>query len=116
MRLRRGDESAGTALVSRRSFESDDGQIPAAGHEVDHQFHVRTARAANWGLRRRTETFARPVGAGFESRLGVGGPSAVVDFIGCSAVERLVRSVGVVPVEIELQLGSHAVPIKGDER
>ena len=114
--LRWGNGVGGTAWLSGRSFESDEGQMLAAGCELDHEFGVSATRSADGSLRRGTETLARPACARFNARLGVCGLATVVDFIGRFAAKELMRPIAVVPVNTEPQLGGHAAHVKRDER
>ena len=102
--------------MSGRSFESEDGQVPAVCDEGEREFGAGAAMAANWGLRIGARTFSRPAGARFDSWPGIGRLAAVVDFIGRFAANELVRPVTVVPVEIELQLRGHGIAVERNQR
>ena len=71
--------------------------MPVIRHEVEMEFRVRAAWAANRGFRSSAGTARRPTGARFEPWSCVGGLAAIVDFVGRSAAEGFVRPVGVVP-------------------
>ena len=102
--------------MSGRSFEADEGQVPAVCDEGEREFGAGAAMAANWGLRIGAGTCTRPTWPRFVARLGISRLAPEVDLVRSAATESNMWPVTVVPVEIELQLRGHGIVVERDQR
>src|SRR5262245_8376035 len=82
---------------------SDARKVTTTGPEFYAEFELRTRLAFDKCLRPSTSRRPRPSRTRLETRSATGRSRAAIDFIRRRALKRRVRTVGMIPVHIELQ-------------
>ncbi len=91
-------------------------KVTTAGSEFNAEFELRTRLTFDEHLRLSTRRRPRPARTWFETRISTSRTRAVVDLIRCRSFECRVGTVGMIPVQEELQLPFQTLPPQRDYR
>ena len=100
----------------RGAFQCDQRQMMPPRHVPDVQFEALPTAATDLRLRAGARRSPRPVSPRLESRLPTSGPPSVVDLVGRTCIERVVRPLFVEPTHVERQLSPKGIPPEGDQQ
>ena len=100
----------------RRALQLNDGKVLAPGEVPDREFNVLASTTAHLRLWPCAGRASRPEPARLEPWLATGRSSAEVDLVRRRGFQRVMRSVPVVPIDIQRQLSAKRSSLVGDQQ